>query len=104
EVEQVLEPPPLEHGHHHAVGRADRQQVHQGGLERYRDGAEHDHQQQERRRQDRGDEDGQGVGELAGEVVGHGGQAGHGDVGGNEAADPVERFGGGGVRGCGGGD
>src|SRR4029450_13476652 len=104
QVEQVLEPAPLEHRHHDPVGRADRQQVHHGGIQRHRDGAEHHHQQQERRGQGRGDEDGQGVGQLPGEVVGHGGQARHGDVGREQATDAPQGLGRLGVRGGGGGD
>ena len=41
------QPSPLEHGHDHAVGRADREQVHDGGLDRNGDRPEDDHQQEE---------------------------------------------------------
>ncbi len=47
-ADQFVQPAPLEHGDNHAVGRADRQQVHQRGLDRDENGPEHDKQQQER--------------------------------------------------------
>ena len=55
--DELVAPTPLEHRDEHAVGGGDRQQVHEGGLERDEDRAEHDHQQQERHRHDGGDED-----------------------------------------------
>ena len=42
----------LEHEHHDAVCRADREQVHHRGLDRHEDRAEHDHQQDERQADD----------------------------------------------------
>ena len=45
-----LSQPHWNSGDDHAVGRADRQQVHDHGLERHEQRAEHDHQQQERQR------------------------------------------------------
>ena len=52
----AVAPAPLEHRDDHAVGGADRQQVHDRGLERHEDRAEHDHQQQERQHDHRADE------------------------------------------------
>ena len=49
-ADEALAPAPLEHGDDHAVGGADRQQVHDRRLERHQHRAEHDHQQQERQR------------------------------------------------------
>src|SRR5581483_3714036 len=50
-------PAPLEHRHHHAVGGADREQVHDDGLERHDDRPEDHEQQQEAEQQDGTDED-----------------------------------------------
>ena len=49
-------PAPLEHRDDHAVGGADRQQVHDRRLERHEHRAEHHHQQQERQPDDGADE------------------------------------------------
>ena len=53
----LLEPSPLEHRHHHAVGRADREQVHDHRFERHEQAAEHGHQEQEAQHEHRADED-----------------------------------------------
>ena len=74
---EVAEPAPLEQGDHDAVGRADRQQVHDHGLERHQQRAEHDHQQQERQHQHGAEEDRQPLGQVVGEV----------DVDGHDAGD-----------------
>ena len=74
DAEEVGAPAPLEHGDHHAVGGGDRQDVHDDGLERHQDRAEHDHQQQERQRQHGAEEDEDAAAEVVGEVdVGGGG-------------------------------
>ena len=57
EADQLVAPAPLEHGDDHAVGGADRQQVHDRGLERHEHRPEHDHQQQERQADDGADEE-----------------------------------------------
>jgi hypothetical protein len=64
----AVEPTPLEHGDDHAVGGADRQQVHDHRLQRHQQRPEHRHQQQERQRQHRPEEVRQAGGEVLGEV------------------------------------
>ena len=62
DVEQAAAPAPLEHGDDDAVGGADRQQVHDHGLERHQQRAEHHHQQQERQAEHGGEEPRQPLG------------------------------------------
>ena len=68
DADDAAEPAPLEHGHDDAVGGADRQQVHDHGLERHEQRAEHHHQQQERQRQHGDEEVRQPRAEVVGEV------------------------------------
>ena len=75
-----LRPAPLEDRDDHAVGGADRQQVHDHGLERHEQRAEHRHQQQERQRQHGPEEVGEPAGEVVGEVDHRGHEAGDQDV------------------------
>ena len=49
----VAQPAPLEQRDHHAVRGADREQVHEHGLQRHEQRPEHEHQQQERQRRAR---------------------------------------------------
>ena len=53
--DQPAAPAPLEHHDHHAVGRADAQQVEQHGLERHEHRPEDQHQQDEGQREHGGD-------------------------------------------------
>ena len=57
DAEDAVPPSPLEHGDDHAVRGADRQQVHDHGLQRDEQAAEHGHQQQEAEHEHRADED-----------------------------------------------
>ena len=77
---EVAEPAPLEQRHDDAVGGADRQQVHDHGLERHEQRPEHDHQQQERQREHGAEEVRQARREVVGEVDVDGDGAGDGDV------------------------
>ena len=74
DADQARTPAPLEHRDDDAVRGADRQQVHDHGLERHEQAAEHEHQQEERQHQHRADEDRQALGGVRGEVVGRGGE------------------------------
>ena len=64
DAEQAGAPALLEDGDDHAVGGADREHVHDRGLEGHEQRAEHDHQQQERQPDDRADEQRQAAGEA----------------------------------------
>src|SRR5207245_6902305 len=57
DAEEAAQPAPLEDGDHYAVGRADREQVHDHGLQRHEEAAEHGHQQQEAQHEHGADED-----------------------------------------------
>ena len=52
DTREVAEPAPLEERDNHAVGRSDRQQVHDHCLERNQERPEHDRQQDEGQRED----------------------------------------------------
>jgi hypothetical protein len=60
--------PPLEDCDNHSVGRADRQQVQDGGLRRDDDRSKRDGQQDEREHDDREDEPRHAFGDLRDEV------------------------------------
>ena len=68
DADQVHAPAPLEDGDEDAVGGADRQQVHDHGLERHEQAAEHRHQQQEAEQQHDADQQRHAAGEVVGEV------------------------------------
>ena len=68
-------PTPLEDRHEYAVGRADREQVHDHGLERHEQAAEHGHQQQEAEQQHDAEQPRHPFAEVGGEVGGAGGGA-----------------------------
>ena len=68
DADEVLHPAPLEDRDDHAVGGADRQQVHDHGLERHEQRSEHEHQQHEAEQQDREEHVGQALAERVGEV------------------------------------
>ena len=52
---RLAEPSPLVDGDDYTVGRAHREQVHRGGLERDGDRPEHRHKEQERQQDDQAD-------------------------------------------------
>ena len=112
DADEVGAPAPLEDRDEHAVGRADRQDVHDDGLERHEERSEDHHQEQERQRQHGAEEDERAAGEEVGEVDVGGGRPGDLDVerrAGDRGRDDVvaqrlDQFGGGRVLGCGRGD
>ena len=65
----------LEHRHQHAVRGADRQQVHDDGLQRHQQRTEHDQQEQEAEQQDERDEVRQPLLQQRADVVECGGDA-----------------------------
>ena len=68
DAEQLAGPAPLEDGDDDAVGGADRQHVHEDGLERHEQRPEDRHQQQERQGQHGAEEDEHALGEVVGDV------------------------------------
>ena len=68
DAHRALHPTPLEDRDDHAVGGADRQQVHDHGLQRHEQRSEHEHQQDEAQQQDRDEHVRQAPAQRVGEV------------------------------------
>ena len=68
DADQAHAPAPLEDGDEDAVGGADRQQVHDHGLQRHENTSEHSHQQDEAEQQHDADEHRHAVADEPGEV------------------------------------